>query len=99
RALYGAKRAALVDGLAPLAARGWRWPGNPAGLHLAVGHRRAATVRAVAETSGLELALVGSYRAEPADGDGLFLRFGGLPVDEVRAGAAALVRAARRSRP
>src|SRR5207302_1138557 len=48
RAVYGAKRAQLVKGLAPLAARGWTWSSNPAGLHLLVRHKSGEHVRAVA---------------------------------------------------
>jgi GntR family transcriptional regulator/MocR family aminotransferase len=95
RAAYGAKRAELCDGLAPLAARGWTWSSNPAGLHLLVRHPDGDAVRAVAAASGLDLALLGAYRAEPARDDGLFLRFGGLDGPSLRAGIAALVAAAR----
>ncbi|HEY6867765.1 MAG TPA: PLP-dependent aminotransferase family protein, partial [Candidatus Eisenbacteria bacterium] len=97
RAAYGAKRAALVAGLAPLAARGWTWSDHPAGLHLLVRHRSGTIVRAVAAASGLELARLAAYRARPAAGDGLLLRFGGLDPRALEAGVAALVAAARQA--
>jgi GntR family transcriptional regulator/MocR family aminotransferase len=95
RAAYGAKHAALVEGLEPLVARGWSWSDNPAGLHLLVRHRSASRVRALAEASGLDLALLSAYRARPAEGDGLLLRFGGLDLGSVRDGVERLVAAAR----
>jgi GntR family transcriptional regulator/MocR family aminotransferase len=97
RAAYGAKRAALVEGLAPLAARGWTWSDNPAGLHLLVRHRAGKEVRAIARTRALDLALLSSYRARPASEDGLFLRFGGLDMESLRAGAAKLAAAVSRT--
>ncbi|HXH41636.1 MAG TPA: PLP-dependent aminotransferase family protein [Thermoanaerobaculia bacterium] len=90
RAVYGAKRAALVEGLAPLAKRGWTWSSNPAGMHLLVRHDAGDHVRAIAAASSLDLALLSAYRAAPARDDGLFLRFGGLDMASLRAGAAAL---------
>ncbi len=96
RGVYGAKRATLVEGLSPLGARGWNWSDNPAGLHLLVRHRAGDRVRAVAAASGLDLAFLGAYRARPAADDGLLLRFGGLDLQAVREGVAALVAAARR---
>src|SRR5262249_12291689 len=74
RALSAAKRAALAAGLAPLAARGWRWPDTPAGLHLLVRHRSGRAVRALAAASRLELALLSAYRVARVPDDGLFLR-------------------------
>ena len=97
RAAYGAKRAALVEGLAPLAARGWSWSGAPAGLHLLLRHRSREVVGAVAAASGLDLARLGAYRARPAADDGLLLRFGGLDPASLRDGIAALVAAARQA--
>jgi hypothetical protein len=41
-------------------------------------------VRAIASRSALDLALLSAYRIQPADDDGLFLRFGGLPVPQLR---------------
>jgi len=96
RMAYGAKRAALVEGLAPLAALGWTWSDNPAGMHLLVCHERGDYVRSVAETSSLELALLRSYRAARTRDDGLLLRFGALDVQSIQAGAVALVSAARK---
>src|SRR5579859_103071 len=86
RTLYAAKRKALVDGLAPLATRGWTWSGNPAGMHLLIRHRRGEYVRAIAKASPLELALLSRYRAIRAQDDGLFLRFGALDPESLQAG-------------
>ncbi len=97
RAVYAAKRLELVAGLAPLAARGWTWSSNPAGLHLLVRHPAGGSVRALAAASSLDLALLSAYRAQPARDDGLFLRFGGLDAASLRAGVAALVAEARRA--
>jgi GntR family transcriptional regulator / MocR family aminotransferase len=91
RAVYGAKRAALVDGLAPLAARGWTWSNRPAGIHLLMRHQRGKLVRSVAKASSLDLALVSSYRVVPAKDDGLFLRYGSLDMASLQAGVASLV--------
>ena len=99
RALYGAKRAALIEGLAPLAAAGWTWSSNPAGMHLLMSHERGDYVRAVAASSSLELALLRSYRVARARGDGLFLRFGALDAASLHGGIAALVAAASKVRP
>lgn len=96
RAVYGAKRAALVDGLAPLAAQGWIWSSNPAGLHLLVRHPRGNYVRAVAAASSLDLALLSSYRVMSGRDDGLFLRFGALDPAGLQAGVTALVATARK---
>jgi GntR family transcriptional regulator/MocR family aminotransferase len=93
RALYGAKRAMLIEGLAAFAARGWTWSGNPAGMHLLAVHERGDYVRAVAELSGLDLALLHCYRAEQMRNDGLFHRFGGLNTASLRHGITALVEA------
>jgi len=93
RAAYGAKRAMLIEGLAPLAKRGWSWSENPAGLHLLIRHPQASHVRAVARTPALDLALLSAYRTAPAPGDGLFLRFGGLDAASLGKGIGALVRA------
>ena len=94
RAVYGAKRAALVEGLAPLSARSWTWSNNPAGMHLLVRHERGGYVRAIAGASSLDLALLSSYRMARARDDGLFLRFGALDAASLRAGIKALVTAA-----
>lgn len=96
RVVYGAKRAELERSLAPLAARGWTWSDNPAGLHLLLRHADGARVRAVRQACPLELATLRAYRARFARDDGLFLRFGGLDLDDVRAGARTLVEAALR---
>jgi GntR family transcriptional regulator / MocR family aminotransferase len=94
RAAYGAKRAELVEGLAPLAERAWTWSSNPAGLHLLVRHSAGDYVRQIAAAAPLDLALLSSYRAGSARDDGLFLRFGGLGPAALRGGIAALVAAA-----
>jgi GntR family transcriptional regulator/MocR family aminotransferase len=86
RTVYGAKRKALVDGLAPLATRGWTWSGNPAGMHLLARHERGEHVRAIAKASSLELALLSRYRAARAQDDGLFLRFGALDPASLQVG-------------
>jgi len=98
RAVYGAKRAMLVEWLQPLAARGWSWSSHPAGLHLLVRHPAKAHVRATGAASGLDLARLSAYRARPARGDGLLLRFGGLDPASLAAGAATLVAAERTAR-
>jgi GntR family transcriptional regulator / MocR family aminotransferase len=85
RAIYGAKRSELVLELEPLSSAGWRWSTNPAGLHLLLSHDSGELVRRVAARSALDLALLGAYRVRSASDDGLFLRFGGLPVPALRA--------------
>jgi GntR family transcriptional regulator/MocR family aminotransferase len=97
RAVYGAKRTALLEGLAPLAADGWTWSNNPAGVHLLVRHKNGAYVRAVAARSSLDLALLNSYRATRGRDDGLFLRFGGLDDSSLQMGLATLVEATRQA--
>ncbi len=86
----------IIVGMAPLAARGWTWSSNPAGMHLLVRHPDGDYVRAIAAASSLDMALLRSYRARPAPDDGLFLRFGGLGLASLRAGVAALVSAAHK---
>jgi len=98
RAVYGEKRAALLAGLAPLADRGWSWPENPAGLHLLLCHPEARHVRRIVNASSLDLARLEAYRLRPSGGDGLFLRFGGLPESTLHAATAALVAAERDAR-
>jgi len=95
RAAYGAKREALIDGLRPLAERGWTWDNNPAGMHLLAQHAHGGYARSVAAASGLDLALLSSHRDARVRGDGLLLRFGALPTADIRAGCARLLRAAR----
>ena len=99
RAVYSAKRAALIEELAPLGLRGWTWTGNAAGLHLLVRHASAEHVRTVARASGLSLALLSDYRTRRGSDDGLLLRYGGLDLEQVRAGARSLMTAARRVQP
>jgi GntR family transcriptional regulator / MocR family aminotransferase len=91
RAVYGAKRDALVGALAPLAARGWTWSTNPVGLHLLVAHRDGERVRTIARRSALELATLGPYRTARHRDDGLLLRFGGLDAAQLRSGIATLL--------
>ena len=98
RVIYGAKREALVEGLAPLASRGWTWPSNPAGLHLLVRHRDGEHVeRVAARAPKLDLARLDAYRARPRSDDGLFLRFGSLDLQGLHQGVAELVGAERRT--
>jgi GntR family transcriptional regulator/MocR family aminotransferase len=94
RAIYAAKRAALIHGLKPLAARGWTWSTRPAGMHLLVRHKRGEMVRAVARASSLDLALLSSYRTGRAADDGLFLRYGALDTASLQAGVSGLVKTA-----
>lgn len=94
RSVYKAKRAALTEGLAPLAARGWTWRNNAAGMHLLVRHARGDYVRATAAASRLDVALLSRYRASRSADDGLFLRFGALDAETLQRGTRALVAAA-----
>jgi GntR family transcriptional regulator/MocR family aminotransferase len=94
RAVYGAKRAALIEGLAPLTAAGWTWPENRAGIHLLATHKNGDYVRAVAAASGLDLTLLHSYRVAHSRNDGLLLRFGALDGTSLHSGVAELVAAA-----
>jgi len=96
RAVYAGKRAMLIDGLAPLRAEGWTWPEIPAGMHLLARHQNCQYVRAVAQKSELDLAVLSSYRLAPARGDGLLLRFGALSLSAIENGVARLVEAARK---
>ncbi|HLJ44470.1 MAG TPA: PLP-dependent aminotransferase family protein [Bryobacteraceae bacterium] len=98
RTVYGGKRSALVEGLGPLAACGWTWMENPAGMHLLIGHARGDYVRKVAAASALDLALLSAYRTAPRRDDGLLLRFGALDTASLRAGVDILVRTAERLR-
>jgi GntR family transcriptional regulator/MocR family aminotransferase len=91
RGLYGWKRKTLVAGLGPMAAKGWTWSENPAGMHLLLRHKRGDYVREVAKASALDLALLSRYRAARAQDDGLFLRFGALDPDGLQAGIKELV--------
>ncbi|HEV2615237.1 MAG TPA: PLP-dependent aminotransferase family protein [Candidatus Acidoferrales bacterium] len=98
RALYKAKRTALIEALSPLVACRWQCPTRPAGMHLVVRHQDGGLVRALAEASSLDLALLSSYRITRASGDGLFLRYGALEISSLQAGAASLVATAARIR-
>ena len=95
RGVYAAKCAQITQGLAPLAGQGWTWPDKPVGLQIMLRHPDGARVRRVAAASGLDLALLSSYRTRAARDDGLFLRFGGLGAAAIESGVAALVRAAK----
>jgi len=94
RAVYRAKRTALMESLSPITSCGWMWPSNPAGMHLLLSHPDGRYVRRVEKLSGLELTLLSTYRQGRQDGDGLFLRFGGLDLEAIRTGASTLVSAA-----
>ena len=96
RTVYGAKRAALVEGLKSLTAQGWTWPDNPAGMHLMMSHKKGDYVRAVAATSSLDLALLSSYRVSQARDDGIFLRFGALDKASLQAGIDVLASSAKK---
>src|SRR5262249_40223805 len=74
RTIYRAKRAALLDVLDPLAKLGWTWPPTAAGMHLLLRHPDGRYVRTVAAASGLDLALLSTYRSGRRSDDGLFLR-------------------------
>jgi GntR family transcriptional regulator/MocR family aminotransferase len=91
RAIYGAKRTTLVEGLAPLASLGWTWSSNPAGMHLLVRNKSGNYVREVANASTLDLALLSRYRAARAQEDGFFLRYGALDSKSLRTGVDELV--------
>jgi len=95
RAVYGAKRSALIRDLTPLSELGWTWSDNPAGMHLLVQHDDGEYVRAVAASIPLELSLLSFYRAARMRNDGLFLRFGSLASEEIHDGALSLVDSAR----
>ncbi len=95
RQIYAAKYAALNQGLSPLGAWGWKWPRNPAGMHLAICHRNSNYVRRTAHVAGIDVRPLSSYRVINDSGDGLFLRFGALDLPTIHAGARALVKAAR----
>lgn len=97
RAIYGEKRKMLIGGLAPMAARGWTWSSNAAGMHLLVRHRSSEHVRETARLSGLDLALLSRYRTARMQDDGLFLRFGALDRDGVQAGIEELLAGAKRA--
>jgi len=86
RTVYRVKWKMLADGLVPMAAHGWTWSDNPAGMHLLVRHKRGEYVRQVARSSSLDLALLSRYRAARAQDDGLFLRFGALSPERLQAG-------------
>jgi hypothetical protein len=63
-------------------------------MHLLLSHPDGRYVRSVRRHSGLELALLSTYRHGRQNGDGLFLRFGGLDLEAIRTGASTLVSAA-----
>jgi GntR family transcriptional regulator/MocR family aminotransferase len=96
RSLYAAKRKMLVEGLAPMARLGWTWSSNAAGMHLLLGHRRGKYVRAVAQASRLDLALLSQYRMSRVRDDGLFLRYGALDFPALQSAMEELIDVARR---
>jgi hypothetical protein len=65
---------------------------------LLIHHARAHYVQTVAKQSGLELALLSSYRLKPRRGEGLLLRFGGLSLEPISRGCERLVHTASDSR-
>ncbi len=85
RSIYSAKRSRLVEAFEPLSNGGWSWSSNPAGFHLLLRHPSGDLVREVAARTGLDLALLSSYRIRRAPDDGLFLRFGGLSAEQLGA--------------
>ncbi len=95
RGIYKGKRAALIEGIAPLVNMGWTWSNNPAGMHLLVRHEDGRYVRNLARSSSVDLALLSSYRVARMPDDGLFMRFGSLDVDTLLSGSATLVAAAK----
>ena len=94
RAIYRTKRAALIDALGPLRQLGWTWSPASGGMHLLLRHADGRYVRATARASGLDLALLSTYRAGRRSDDGLLLRFGALDASAIVEGASALSRAA-----
>lgn len=97
RGIYAAKCAQIIEGLVPLAARGWTWPEKAVGMHLLLRHPDGKEVRRTAESSGLDLRLLNSYRQRTARDDGLLLRFGGLSPAAIDLGVSRLLAAARRA--
>jgi GntR family transcriptional regulator/MocR family aminotransferase len=97
RAIYRAKRAALVDGLDSLPRLRWTWPPAAAGMHLLLRHPDARYVRRVVRASGHDLALLSTYRSGAGSDEGVFLRFGALDTRAIVEGASALSRAAAAS--
>ena len=95
RGVYADKCAILAHALRPLADYGWTWENNTVGVQLMLRHADTKEVQRIAESSGLSLHLLNSYRHRPADDDGLLLRFGGLSVPTIRSGIERLVSAAR----
>jgi GntR family transcriptional regulator/MocR family aminotransferase len=92
RGAYADKRAALVEGLAPLAAAGWTLGENAVGMHACLFEPRAGAARAVVARSGLALNALSDYAIEALARDGLYLRFGGLTPEAIRAGCVQLRR-------
>jgi len=64
-------------------------------MHLVITHRDGRYVRRVAQTSGLDVASLDSYRAAHTKEDGLVLRFGGLRITDIERGCRQLVSAAQ----
>jgi GntR family transcriptional regulator/MocR family aminotransferase len=94
RGLYADKCAVIAAGIAPLSSCGWTWSEHSMGLQIMLHHPDAREVARTAKASGLALHLLSSYRQQPARGDGLLLRFGGLGVSAIRPGLEQLVSAA-----
>lgn len=94
RAIYAEKRVELLKGLAPLAAQGWMWSHNAAGMHLLIRHHRGDYVRNVAKNDALDLAVLSKYRTAKRRDDGLFLRYAALDKESMQTGVASLLEAA-----
>ncbi len=86
RGVYAAKCTQITTGLAGLGSGGWTLPDKPAGLQIMLRHPDGALVRRAAAASGLDVALLSSYRKRRARDDGLFLRFGGLTATQIESG-------------
>jgi GntR family transcriptional regulator / MocR family aminotransferase len=95
RSVYAEKCAVLSEGLTPLIDCGWTWESNTVGVQLLLRHPDTQEVQRTANASGLSLHLLNSYRHQPAQDDGLLLRFGGLGLPAIRDGVERLVSAAQ----
>ena len=90
RAIYAEKRSRLIANLASLADARWDIGPNAAGVHVALFEPDAGMARSVASKSKLSLATLSNYSMRSVKRDGLFLRYGGLPLDVIEVGAAKL---------
>jgi GntR family transcriptional regulator / MocR family aminotransferase len=94
RGIYAEKCSQLLDAVAEMADVGWELPEKSTGLQTMLRHPDGTQVRKVAQSSGLALALLSSFRRARSRSDGLFLRFGALSLRQIQSGAAALLKAA-----